>query len=139
MTLPSSYEKYINMLANRLFSDMVTDEYDSETSELDREYIHNLNDVIVSATDFARETHKPVLDLDIPAYLIPSSTSGHSHLYINIDIPWRRYRKLLRELKRCGIIEPGYYKASVHRRATRVRLPWIKKTFYDNKGNKVEE
>src|SRR3989344_4402534 len=71
--------------------------------------------------------HAPVLDLDVPAYLIPSSTPGHSHLYIDVEIPWSVYRKLLRALARAGIIEDYFYKGALDREQTMVRPPWVKK------------
>lgn len=71
--------------------------------------------------------HAPALDLDVPAYLVPSSTRGHTHLYINVSMPWWKYRILLKTLVWCGIIEEGYYRASVRRKMTMVRPPWVRK------------
>lgn len=71
--------------------------------------------------------HTVMLDIDRPVRLVPSTTPGHWHLYIDVAMPWWRYRKLLRALKNAGIIEPGYYSASVARRCTALRLPWVKK------------
>lgn len=62
--------------------------------------------------------HAPVLDLDFKARLIPSRTPGHHHLYLDKEMPWWKYRFMLWALKICGVIEPGYYRASVHRRMT---------------------
>lgn len=76
--------------------------------------------------------HSVMLDIDIPAKLIPSSTEGHSHLYIDKEMSWREYRKLLRALMKAGIIEKGYYEVSVKRKATHLRLPWVKKV--ESKG-----
>jgi hypothetical protein len=73
------------------------------------------------------QLHKVVLDVDIPARLIPSSTEGHFHLYIDKQIPWDNYVDLLGALAECGIIEAGYANASVERGYTAARLPWIKK------------
>ena len=75
----------------------------------------------------ATDLHKPVLDLDIPAVLLPSSTEGHFHLYIDKEMSWKSYKKLLTVLAEVGIIEEGYLRASVARKYTAVRLPWIKK------------
>lgn len=75
----------------------------------------------------ATDLHKPVLDLDIPAVLLPSSTEGHFHLYIDKEMSWKSYKKLLTVLAEVGIIEEGYLRASVARKHTAVRLPWIKK------------
>jgi hypothetical protein len=71
--------------------------------------------------------HTLMLDLDVPAVLIPSSTPGHSHLYVDFAIPWDRYEKLLRALADCGIVEPGYVFASIERKHTALRLPWVRK------------
>lgn len=71
--------------------------------------------------------HVVALDLDHAAWLIPSSTNDHSHLYIDLPIPWSKYSKLLDVLAECGIIEKGYRDASVKRKATFLRLPWVKK------------
>lgn len=73
------------------------------------------------------ETHRPVLDIDFPAKLIPSSTEGHFHLYLDKEMPWSTYEKLLAALAEAGIIEEGYAKASIARRYSTVRLPWEKK------------
>ena len=77
--------------------------------------------------DYPDDMHSPVLDIDVPHYLIPSSTEGHSHLYIDVPMPWDKYVKLLEVLADCGIIEPGYLRASLARGFTAVRLPHIKK------------
>lgn len=77
-------------------------------------------------------THRPLLDIDFPAVVIPSSTEGHCHLYIDKELSWKDYRKLLNLLADLGIIEHGYRGASLARGYSALRLPWIKK-------EKVEE
>lgn len=71
--------------------------------------------------------HAVLLDLDVPAYLVPSSTEGHSHLYIDVSVRERDYYRLLEVLADCGVIERGYADVSRRKGATFVRLPWIKK------------
>jgi hypothetical protein len=69
--------------------------------------------------------HAPVLDIDFDARLVPSRTKGHHHLYLEKPMSWFRYRVLLWALKFCGVVEPGYYRASVQRRMTFCRWrPW---------------
>jgi len=65
--------------------------------------------------------HAPALDLDLPARLVPSSTPGHFHLYVDVPLTWRKYRRLLRALVRAGLVERGYYNISKLRRATFLR------------------
>lgn len=71
--------------------------------------------------------HRPVLDIDFPATVIPSTTPGHGHLYIDKLLTWDQYEKLLNVLAEVGIIEQGYAGASIARQHTAVRLPWVRK------------
>lgn len=74
-----------------------------------------------------RMLHKLVIDIDMPAVLVPSSTPGHFHLYVDNVMTWGQYVALLRALAAANIVEPGYVKAAERRGFTAVRLPWIKK------------
>lgn len=65
--------------------------------------------------------HAPVLDIDFPAALIPSSTPGHFHLYLEKPIPWPAYENLLNALADANIIERGFANASISRHRTFVR------------------
>lgn len=73
--------------------------------------------------------HRIMLDLDIQAALVKSSTRGdHHHLYLGTrEIEWGQYQELLKILMECGVIEQGYYHASVKRGETFLRLPWVRK------------
>lgn len=71
--------------------------------------------------------HKPVLDIDFPAHLEPSSTPGHFHLYLQKDIPWSKYVLLLSALGAAGILEPGYVAACIAQEQSYVRRPGVKK------------
>lgn len=75
----------------------------------------------------AAPLHALLIDLDIPAYLVPSSTEGHSHLYVDVAIPQDAYFRLLDSLAECGVIQNGYAASSKGRGGTALRLPWIKK------------
>ena len=76
--------------------------------------------------------HGPVLDLDYEAHLEPSSTPGHHHLYLEKNITWQQYLKLLSVMAEIGLIEPGYFEASKKRGYTTVRLPWVTKDIDNN-------
>jgi len=73
--------------------------------------------------------HAVAIDLDIPAYLVPSTTPGHSHLYVDVPggIAHDDYMDLLEVLGRCGVIEEGYAEVSRKRGHSDLRPPWIKK------------
>lgn len=89
----------------------------------DANVITSLDDNVFSSS----RMHRPVLDIDFPAQLIPSSTPGHFHLYIEKAMTWPQYQVLLKALAEVGIIQNGYAQASIRRGFTAVRLPWIKK------------
>lgn len=72
--------------------------------------------------------HAPVLDIDFPAFLIPSSTPGHSHLYLDRPVREYRYWKLMEALAIAGIVQPGYVNYSQSRGFSCARFPWIKKS-----------
>jgi hypothetical protein len=82
---------------------------------------------IVTSEVVNTSLHAPVLDIDMPCALVPSSTPGHFHLFIERGMTWRRYRRLLRALGRAGILERGFVHAALARRYTAVRVPWEKK------------
>ena len=80
------------------------------------------------------EKHKILLDIDHNAVLVPSSTEGHWHLYIDHTITWKQYRSLLSALAEAGVIEDGYAQASIRREQTHLRVPWLNKTGAPNGG-----
>lgn len=73
--------------------------------------------------------HRPVLDLDVPARYVPSTTPGHDHLYIDLPagLTWEQYEAVLVALGNAGILEPGYVSAARRRHATFVRPQGVKK------------
>lgn len=71
--------------------------------------------------------HAPVLDLDFPCRLVPSTTDGHYHLYLDKPMSWEDYTALLQILMVVGILEEGYVSAALKRKSTFVRAPWEKK------------
>lgn len=96
---------------------------------LDREEVVDWNeaDTISSECKDLQDIHIPILDIDFPVFVYPSSTPGHSHLYIQKHLTWENYKKLLKVMADVGLIEEGYYNASIERKGTYVRLPWIQK------------
>ena len=73
--------------------------------------------------------HSPALDLDFECRLVPSSTPGHFHLYLDgIVLDWDAYEELLAALEKAGIIGPGYFSHSLDRKMTVLRPEGVKKT-----------
>ncbi len=104
-------------------NDPAEDDYSSEHVEV--EDIESAD--IVLSHEPSTNLHRPILDIDFPVSVIPSSTPGHHHLYIDKPMPWLQYKVLLRALEEAEIIEPGYANVSIARGYTSVRLPWVKK------------
>jgi hypothetical protein len=71
--------------------------------------------------------HALLLDLDVPAHLVPSSTPGNHHLYVDVRIPEEKYFELLNLLAECGVIQVGYAVSSIAKGGSCLRLPWVKK------------
>ena len=75
--------------------------------------------------------HAPVIDFDLPLDVVPSTTPGHTHLYINTKMSWEDYQKLLNVLVEVGLVEENYVKASLARGFTSVRPPGLFKSTVD--------
>lgn len=71
--------------------------------------------------------HRLVLDIDLPITVVPSTTPGHSHLYIDKEMSWHHALNILYALAAAGIVEEGYARACENDGFTTVRLPWEKK------------
>lgn len=65
-------------------------------------------------------------------FLAPSSTEGHSHLYMEKPLEWLPYVEMLEVMVACSIVEPGYLGASMARSATNLRRPGYFKGAPDN-------
>lgn len=111
----------------RLNKEWVSDGYSRWQMEKRQECLPQYAQVVSSELDERRGYHTVMIDVDLPARLIESSTEGHYHLYIDRPMRWWRYKRLLKALMRAGVIEEGFYKASLSRKATHLRPPWVEK------------
>ncbi|WP_405056999.1 hypothetical protein OG474_30215 [Kribbella sp. NBC_01505] len=101
---------YCNELVNRGTTDLMHDDAEVVMSQI-----------------VGTDKHTLMIDLDVPATLIPSTTPGHSHLYIDVKTDWPMALQVLEALADAGVVEPGYVRASEARRCTTLRLPWVRK------------
>lgn len=85
------------------------------------------NLVISRTKNLAGNKHAPVLDIDVPHKLVPSTTEGHSHLYVDVECDWEDYVAFLKAAVKIGLIEQGYADASINRGFSAVRKPGVKK------------
>ncbi len=63
--------------------------------------------LIVSAIDETKATHLPIFDLDVPHRLVPSRTPGHSHLYVEVEVPADKLRAVIVAMVDAGLMGPG--------------------------------
>jgi hypothetical protein len=119
MAIPSRY------LHDLYYTERVSDEYNDWERRIPVKT--EAEAVIVSSRITGTNNHTAMLDIDIPAALLPSSTYGHFHLYIDQPMTWRKYKRFLRGAMKAGIIEKGFYRASVRRKHSALRLPGVKK------------
>lgn len=71
--------------------------------------------------------HRLILDLDIPATLVPSSTEGHSHLYIDAAMSFDTMIAVIDALASAGVVDRKWAKVVRSRGMALVRPPWVKK------------
>lgn len=67
------------------------------------------------------------IDIDVPAWLIPSSTEGHSHLYVDLLVTDDALWTFLDAAAEIGLVESGYVAACKARGMTSLRAPWVRK------------
>ena len=78
----------------------------------------------------AEHDHALLVDLDVSAWLVPSSSGpGHSHLYVRLPnpLPTEDLFDFLRAAVKIGLVEEGYVNACESRGMTSLRAPWIRK------------
>lgn len=68
-----------------------------------------------------------LLDIDVPAWLVPSSTPGHSHLYVDLTTDQEALVEFLAAARKIGLIQPGYEQMAKDRGFCSLRLPWVRK------------
>lgn len=106
-----------------------SEDYNTQDGDLTvYRYTDNLRDARLVSSKLENGRHILAVDIDMPAALVPSSTKGHYHLYIDHEMTWTTYTSLLMALAEAGIVEPGYADASIRRGATHLRTPWNRKT-----------
>lgn len=110
-----------NSLRRREASYLPVSDYDDDNNTLRPKGV--CGNLVTSIVDRDERRHAPVLDLDYEARLYPSKTAGHWHLELDRELPWWKYRILLRVLSWCGLIEQGYAKASIKRGYSAIHKP----------------
>lgn len=96
--------------------------------DLDRWPVEHARDAnLVSSLTF-NGTHAPIIDLDFPHRVVPSSTPGHSHLFLDVEMSRFKLIVLMLTLWFCGVVEMGHAVWTIRRGASFVRIPGQPKT-----------
>lgn len=74
------------------------------------------------------EEKAPHIDLVVPVRVLPSSSLGHHHVYMDVEMPWAAYLAMCKMLKNAGLLEPGYLRASDARCMTMLLKPGLTKS-----------
>ncbi len=70
----------------------------------------------------------PTVIVRVPVRVTPSSTRGHFHLYIDSEITWPEYSRLLRAMERANILRGKFYVWALERGQTMLFRPGLKKS-----------
>lgn len=82
------------------------------------------------------ELHRPCIDIDLPCKLVPTSTPGHFHLYIEKGMTWDAYATILVALAEAGVCGHKYVELALERKATYCRPEGVYKPKCDpDEGN----
>lgn len=84
--------------------------------------------LIGSTIDMNGDVHYPVIDFDIPVRLVPSSTPGHNHLYIDHPVTLQQMVNMLAAMAEAGVVQKGFANGTRRNKVATVRPPWIQKT-----------
>lgn len=71
--------------------------------------------------------HMPAIDIDMPCSLVPSTTPGHFHLYIDKPMTFMEYKKFVKAFIDAGIVEPNVMKYMELNGMTTLRPKGVKK------------
>jgi hypothetical protein len=109
----------------------------AETKHPDPEYFpadHDTATLVTSLLPNGR--HMPVIDIDMTSMLLPSSTPGHYHLYINQEMTWKQFLKMLKAMTDAGVVQEGFYQHTKRRGRAFVRYPGVTKS---NEAERIAE
>lgn len=87
----------------------------------------NLSMAKLLTSKVGEDRHVVALDIDMPVTVVPSSTEGHYHLYIDHEMDTETYLELVDALAKAGVVEQGYAHMARVRKMTRLRTPWTSK------------
>lgn len=73
--------------------------------------------------------HLVLIDLDFESALIPSTTPGRYHLYVDKKMSKEKYSDFVKMLKEFGVVAQGNLNQIEKTGRTYLRMPWVRKGF----------
>jgi hypothetical protein len=67
------------------------------------------------------DTMSAIFQLIVPAKLVPSSTEGHFHLYLETEMDWPDYLRLMRAMVEAGLLEKEWVDMNERRKMAMLR------------------
>lgn len=78
-------------------------------------------------SDYLRDQHQVMFDIDVPHVYVPSTTEGHGHIIFRKQLPFSKYLSLLEHMADVGLVEQGFVDAARNRGEAWLRTPWTAK------------
>jgi hypothetical protein len=100
------------------------------------EEVHPLDANLISSKK-ANGRHTLMLDLDIRHYFVASSTSGHSHLYVDTDLEPAALKEIIDVLAKHGVVQEGIKNQLDQSGFLTLRPPGVKKGDPYDDGAKI--
>lgn len=75
---------------------------------------------------FGRLDPMPPLPIDATLTLVPSTSPGHFHLYIEKELRWDDYLRLLKAFVKAGLVEKAYCRSAARRGMTMLVKPGMR-------------
>jgi hypothetical protein len=116
-------KRAVSMVGRKFYKARLS-ESDYQVKPKETEDMNGAN-LIGSATH--QGTHAPVFDFDFPAYLLPSSSPGKFHLYLEKEISWESYMDVLEAMVNAGLLEPGWVDSGINHGTLLLRPPGVVK------------
>lgn len=91
-------------------------------ADLQNRHVANSNIITSIAHD---GFHYPVLNIDCPVTVVPSTIPGHSHVLIDHPVSRNQYFEMLQSLANVGIVNGNWLHEAQQLGASWVRLPWV--------------
>ena len=101
--------------------------------------LENINEANLISSRCITGKHAPTIDINVPMYVVPSSKLGHGHLYIDKEITWAQYTRILKALASAGIVEEDYLDDSIEKGFTAVRPIGVTKQDAPRGANVLKE